>query len=642
MFEFFRKHMRAFQIVLLGLIIPSFVFLGVEGYRGASEGANKTVAEVAGQSITQAEWDLAHRQQVERVRQQNPTVDPKLLDSPEVKQQTLDRLIRDRVMLVAADKLHLATTDDRLQRLFSTDPQFASLRNADGSVNKDLLAAQGMSSDMFARRLRQELSVQQVLLGVSGTGFASAAAADVAVDAFFQQREVSLQRFDTSAYISRVNPSDAEIERYHQDPANAAQFLAPEQAGIEYVVLDLETMKQQVSISDEDVRKYYDENAARYSTPEERRASHILIAADKALAAPERAKAKAKAEELLAEIRKTPDAFADLAKKNSQDPGSAVKGGDLDFFGRGAMVKPFEDAAYSLKVGDTSGVVESDFGFHIIRVTDRRGGDKRSFEVVRPEIESELRKQLAQVRFSEAAAEFTNLVFEQADSLKPAIDKFNLELKTAQGITRTPAPGATGPLASPKFLDALFANDALRNKRNTDAVETAPSQLVSGRVLQYQPARALPLSDVKEQVRARVVQLQAAALAKKEGEARLAAWKQSPQADTGIETRLVSRLQLQDLGQATIEAVLGADPKALPAVVGVDLGSGGYVVAKILKVIGRDPVAADPARTRSQYVEAWGDAETQAYYAGLKTRLKVSVDDKAAAEALRAESTESR
>jgi peptidyl-prolyl cis-trans isomerase D len=467
MFEFFRKHMRAFQIVLLGLIIPSFVFLGVEGYRGASEGANKTVAEVAGQSITQAEWDLAHRQQVERVRQQNPTVDPKLLDSPEVKQQTLDRLIRDRVMLVAADKLHLATTDDRLQRLFSTDPQFASLRNADGSVNKDLLAAQGMSSDMFARRLRQELSVQQVLLGVSGTGFASAAAADVAVDAFFQQREVSLQRFDTSAYISRVNPSDAEIERYHQDPANAAQFLAPEQAGIEYVVLDLETMKQQVSISDEDVRKYYDENAARYSTPEERRASHILIAADKALAAPERAKAKAKAEELLAEIRKTPDAFADLAKKNSQDPGSAVKGGDLDFFGRGAMVKPFEDAAYSLKVGDTSGVVESDFGFHIIRVTDRRGGDKRSFEVVRPEIESELRKQLAQVRFSEAAAEFTNLVFEQADSLKPAIDKFNLELKTAQGITRTPAPGATGPLASPKFLDALFANDALRNKRNT-------------------------------------------------------------------------------------------------------------------------------------------------------------------------------
>lgn len=642
MFEFFRKHMRFFQIVLAVLIIPSFGFLGVQGYRGMNEGDNRAVAHVAGQSITQAEWEIAHREQVERVRQQNPTADPKLLDSPQLKQQSLDKLIRDRVMLLAADKLHLATTDDRLQRLFTTDPQFASIRNADGSVNKDLLAAQGMSSDMFARRLRQELTVQQVLLGVSGTGFASAAAADHAVDSFFQQREVFLQPFEAAKYASLVHPSDAEIEQYHQDPANAQQFQAPEQASIEYVVLDIDTMKQQVSISEDDVRKYYDENAARYSTPEERRASHILIAAEKSLSAPERAQAKAKAEALLAEIQKTPDAFAELAKKNSQDPGSAVKGGDLDFFGRGAMVKPFEDAAYSLKVGETSGVVESDFGFHIIRVTDKRGGEKRSFEAVRPEIEAEVRQQMAQVKFSEAAAEFTNLVYEQADSLKPAVDKFKLELKTAQGVTRKAAPGTKGPLGSPKFLDALFSNDALRNKRNTDAVETGPSQLVSGRVVQYDPARALPLADVKDKVRARLIQLQAAALAKKEGEARLAALKQAPQTDMGVESRLVSRMQIQDLGQPTIEAVLSANPAALPAVVGIDLGSRGYVVAKIQKVTGRDPVAADPARARSQYVGAWGDAETQAYYAALKTRLKVSVNDKLAAQATRTEPAEGR
>ncbi|MFM9915217.1 MAG: SurA N-terminal domain-containing protein [Rhizobacter sp.] len=642
MFEFFRKHMRVFQIILAVLIIPSFGFLGVQGYRGMSEGANQSVAHVAGQSITQAEWDFAHREQVERVRRQNPAVDPKLLDSPQLKQQSLEKLIRDRVMLVAADKLHLATTDDRLQRLFSTDPQFASIRNADGSVNKDMLAAQGMSSEMFARRLRQELSVQQVLLGVSGTGFASAAAADHAVDSFFQQREVFLQRFDAASYASQVNPSDADIEQYHKDPANAQQFQAPEQASIEYVVLDLDAMKQQVSINEEDVRKYYDENASRYSTPEERRASHILIAADKSLAAAERAQAKAKAEALLAEIQKAPDAFAELARKNSQDPGSAAKGGDLDFFGRGAMVKPFEDAAYSMKVGETSGVVESDFGFHIIRVTDKRGGDKRSFEAVRPEIEAEIRQQLAQTKFSEAATEFSNLVYEQADSLKPVIDKFKLELKTMPGVTRKPVAGSKGPLASPKFLDALFSNDALRNKRNTDAVETGPSQLVSGRVLQYDPARALPLADVKDKVRARLVQVQAAALAKKEGEARLAALKQAPQTDLGVESRLVSRMQIQDLGEPTIDAVLGANPKALPAVVGIDLGPKGYLVAKVQKVIGRDPVAADPARARSQYVSAWGEAETQAYYAALKTRLKVSINDKLAAQAARPEPSESR
>jgi peptidyl-prolyl cis-trans isomerase D len=632
MFDFFRKHMRLFQFALVVLIVPSFVFLGVQGYHGMGEGARLSVAKVAGHSITQAEWDESHREQVERVRRQNPEVDPKLFDSPQARQQTLDLLIRQRVMLATAEQLHLTTTDDRLQRLFATDPQFASIRNPDGSVNKDLLAAQGMSSDMFARRLRQDLSVNQVLLGVSGTGFPSAAAADQTLDAFFQQREVVLQRFEPATYAARVQPTEADLEAYYKDPAHAPQFQAPEQASIEYVVLDLDAMGQQISINEEDLSRYYTENAARYTTPEERRASHILIAADKSLPAAEREKAKAKAEAVLAELSKNPASFAELARKNSQDPGSAVKGGDLDFFGRGAMVKAFEDAAYSLKVGETSGVVETDFGYHIIRVTDKRGGDKRSFESARSEIETEVRRQLAQQKFSEAAADFTNLVYEQSDSLKPVLDKYKLVLKTAQGVTRLPAPGAAGPLASPKFLDALFSNDVLRNKRNTDAVETAANQLVSGRIVQYEAAHARPLAEVRDQVRARVVGTQAAALAQAEGKARLAALQQAPQTDMGIEPRRISRLQIQEFGKAITLAVLGADPKTLPALVGIDLGPDGYAVAKVQKVIGRDPVVADAAQARSQYQQAWADAETQAYYGALKVRLKVQIDAKATAK----------
>ncbi len=642
MFDFFRKHTRLLLFTLVVLIVPSFVFLGLEGYTGLGEGAKHPVAKVAGQSITQAEWDEAHREQVARVQRQNPNVDPKLFDSPEARQQTLEVLIRQRVMLVTADQLHLGTTDDRLQRLFATDPQFASLRNPDGSVNKELLAAQGMSSDMFARRLRQDLSVNQVLLGVSGTGFLSVGAADRALDAYFQQREVVLQRFDAASYTARVQPGDADLEAYYKDPAHSAQFQAPEQASVEYVVLDLDAMGQQVILNEEDLSRYYTENAARYATPEERRASHILIAADKALPAAERAKAKAKAEALLLEISKQAENFAELARKNSQDPGSAVNGGDLDFFGRGAMVKPFEDVAYGLKVGETSGVVETDFGYHIIRVTDKRGGEKRSFESVRPEIEVEVRRQLAQQKFSEAAADFTNLVYEQSDSLKPVIDKYKLVLKTAQGVTRRPAPGATGPLASPKFLDALFANDALNNKRNTDAVETAANQLASGRIVHYEAAHALPLADVREQVRARVVGVQAAALAQAEGKARLAALQQSPQTDMGIEPLRISRLQIQDLGKSTTLAVLGVDPKTLPAFVGVDLGPEGYVVAKVQKVIGRDPVVSDVAQARDQYAQAWSDAETQSYLGALKVRLKVQVDAKTTAKTTSTEPVDGR
>jgi peptidyl-prolyl cis-trans isomerase D len=630
MFDFFRDHMRIFQYILVLLIVPSFIVIGVQGYQSSGDGVNQSVAKVAGQPITQAEFDVAHREQVERIRRQMPTADPKLFDSPELKQQSLDNLIRERVMAAAADQLHLGTTDDRLQRLFSTDPQFASIRNADGSVNKDVLASQGMSSETFARRLRQDLSVRQVLAGVSGTGFVSAAAADRAIDSFFQQREVVLQRFSAADYASKVNPTDAELETYYKDPANAVQFQSPEQASIEYVVLDIEAMKRQVTVTDEELRKYYDENIARYTTPEERRASHILIAADKALAAPERAKAKAKADGLLSEITKTPAAFAELARKNSNDPGSAVKGGDLDFFARGAMVKPFEDTAYALKVGETSGVVETDFGFHIIRLTEVRGGDKRSFDAVKSEIESEVRGQLGQRKFSEAAAEFTNLVYEQSDSLKPATDKYKLELKTAQGVTRKAVAGASGPLASAKFLDAIFATDALRNKRNTDAVETAPSQLVSGRVVRYEAAHAVPLADIKDKVRARVVAAQADVFVQKEGEARLTALKLAPQTDMGIASQLVSRLQVQRLGQPTIDAVLGASASVLPAFVGVKV-AGGYVVAKIEKVVGRDPIAADAERARSQYSQAWVDAEAQAYVGSLKNRLKVQVTAQTAA-----------
>jgi len=633
MFEFVRTHTRLLQFVLVLLVFPSFVFFGIQGYSRFTGGANTTVAKVAGRSITQAEWEAAHRDQIERVRRQMPGVDAKLFDTPEMKRQTLESVVREHVMLAAADKLNLVTTDDRLQRLFSTDPQFAFIRNPDGSINKDMLAAQGMSSELFAQRMRQDLSVRQVLQGVGGTVFATPAVAAAALDAFFQQREVQLQRFDAKDYAAKVTLSDADIEKYYKE--HAAQFQAPEQASVEYLVLDLESLKKSVTVSEEDLRKYYAENEKRYSTPEERRASHILIKADKDAPAAERAKARAKAEALLAELKKNPAAFADVARKNSQDTASAEKGGDLELYiGRGNTDKPYEDALFALKKGELSGVVDTNEGFYILQLTDVRGGEKRSFESVRAELEEEVRRQLAQKKFSEVAVDFTNMVYEQADSLKPAADRFKLALHQAQGVKRTPAPDATGPLASAKFLEALFSNDAIRNKRNTDAVETAPNQLVSGRIVQYAPARVLPLAEVRDKVRDRVVALQAAALARKDGEARLAELKKAPQTALSAEPQAVSRAQAKDLPRPLVDAVLRADVSKLPAAVGVDLGEQGYAVARINKVLGRDPVAADVARAQAQYAQTWGEAEAQAYYAALKSRFKVEVkEDVVAAEA---------
>ena len=629
MFEFFRTHSKLALGFLLLLIIPSFVFLGIENYVRSTGGDNAAVAKIDGRDISRAEWNQVHQRYVERVRRQSPTLDVKTLDTPEARRDTLDGLVRERVLMAAARDMHLTPSDARLQRLFQTDEQYAGIRNPDGTVNRELLAMQGLSSELFAQQLRQELAMQQVLSGVTSTALAPAGTAKLSLDAILERREVQLQRFDPAAYRTQVSPTDADIEAFYK--ANDALFRAPEQATIEYVMLDLATLGAGVAVPEEDLSKYYSENASRYTATEERRASHILIKAEAGMSAAERKAAKDRAEALLAQVRKAPATFAELARKNSDDPGSAVKGGDLEFFGRGAMVKPFDDAVFAMKTGEISNLIETDFGYHIITLTSVRGGEKKPFESVRPEIEAEVRKSLAQKKYVEAAEQFTNTVFEQSDSLQPVIDKLKLTKLTAT-VQRTPPPGASGPLASAKLLESVFGNDAVRNKRNTDAVEVGPNQLVSARVVQHTPARTLPMAEVKEGVRNRLIQQQSAALARKEGEARKEALAKAPTEALPV-TLTLSRTQAQGAPRGVIDAVMRADASKLPVVTGVDLGTQGYVVLRVTKVVPREIPPGGDAPLQSQYTQAWAAAESLAYQEALKKRFKAEIKTAAVAEA---------
>jgi peptidyl-prolyl cis-trans isomerase D len=526
--------------------------------------------------------------------------------------------------------MNLAPGNDRLQRLFTADPNLAGVRNPDGSVNRDVLASQGMSSEVFAERLRQDYATQQVLSGVTASGFVAPSLAGASLDALLQRREVQYERFDINAYRNKVNPSEADLAAYHK--ANEKQFTAPEQASIEYVVLDLATIGRDIPLPEADLLKYYEENAARWTVAEERRASHILIKADKDKPAADRAKAKSKAEALLADVRKSPASFAEVARKQSEDTGSAGQGGDLDFFGRGAMVKPFEDAVFAMKSGEISNVIESDFGYHVIQLTGVRGGDKKPFDQVRPEIEAEVRKSLAQKKYAEAAEQFTEMVYQQYDSLQPVVDKLKLEKRSAT-VMRAPAPGASGPLASEKLLAAVFGNEAVKNKRNTDAVEVGPNQMASARVVKHDPARTLALAEVKDRVRAAVVAEQAAALARKDGEARLAALRQ---ADAPLATAAtVSRSQPQGLPRPVLDAILKADLGKGPVTVGVDAGEQGYVVARVIKVQPRELPPGGDAPLKAQVAQAWATAETEAYLAALKERYKAKVKPDVVAQVMR-------
>ncbi|HVO06508.1 MAG TPA: SurA N-terminal domain-containing protein [Burkholderiaceae bacterium] len=621
MFEFVRSHTKLLQFVLVLLIFPSFVFFGIQGYSRFMEGGAATVAKVDGHAITRAEWDQAHQRQVERLRQQFPNIDVKLFDNPATRRETLESLVNERLLLAAAHQDRLMVGDERLRRMFTEDPQFAAFRNPDGTVNQSILQAQGMTSEMFVEQLRQELGMQQVLRGVSQSGIAPAGVAASALDALFQRRTIAYQRFDAKAYAAKVNPSDADLDAYYK--AHDSEFTAPEQATIDYVVLDLDALKKGVTLSDKDLHDYYEQNKARYTVAEERHARHILIAVDKDAAADVKAKAKARAEALLAEVRKSPGSFAELAKKNSDDSGSAPQGGDLDWSARGGMVsKALEDAVFALRPGEIGPLVESEFGFHIVKLDGVRGGETKSFDSVRASIVDEVSRQQATKKWAEAAEQFSNTVYEQPDSLQPAIDKFKLDKRSAT-VQRRPAPGAAGALASAKLLDAVFGNDNVRNKKNnTDAIEIGPNQLAAAHVTQYLPARTLPLADVRERVRARVVATRAAELARQDGEAKLAQLKANSALELPDKTTL-SRQQRQNMPGVVVEAVLRADAGKLPVPLGIDIGEEGYVVARIDAVLPRESL--DDAAARTQYGQAWSSAETRAYLDALRQRYKAEV-----------------
>ena len=626
MFDTIRNHKKYLMGFLLILIIPSFILFGVQGFN-ESDQRGAVVAIVDGQEITQLEWDQAHQTESQRLREAMPTLDAKLLDSEDARYATLERLVRQRVLAAAAQKFNLFTSDQRLARDLQNNEVIAGLRRPDGTLDVDayrqLLGRQGMTPEMFEAQVRADLSQRQVAQGIQSSGFATEGLAKVSLDAFFEQREVRLARFASSEFAARVELSDTDIETFYNN--NPASFQSQEQADVEYLVLDAASLQKGIVLAEADVRAYYDQNAARLSGNEERRASHILLTLAPGASAADKAAVREKAAALLAQVKAAPQTFAEVARTNSQDPGSSVNGGDLDFFARGAMVKAFEEAVFALQKGAISDLVESEFGFHIIQLTDIKTPPQRSFEAMRVEIEAELKKQQAQKQFADSAEAFSNLVYEQGDNLNAAAERFKLEIQTVKGLTRKPQASA-GVLANERLLNAIFAVDSIDKKRNTEAIETASGQLISARVVHYTPTRTQPLVEVRDQVRQRLVVQRSAELARTTGAKQLEAWKGGADVAGLSSALVVSRDNAQNLSGPLLNAALSADPKQLPAWVGVDLGEQGYAVVKVDKVLPRQPREGQAKMQEvQQYSQWWSSAESSAYYDTLKERFKVRI-----------------
>lgn len=628
MFDYIRNNRKIVQIFLVLITLP-FAFWGVESYvRNAGPGVD--VASVGSSRISQPELQQALREQQDRMRQQlGRDLPAGMLDNPEVRRAVLDNLVNQRVLAMHAAKTRLLVGDAQLGAAIQSIPAFQE----DGKFSRQrydaFVASQNLSQGEFEQRLRQDISLQRTLAAVREAAVIPRVASDRWLAALQEERELSELLLKPEQFAAQVKTTPEAVKAYYD--ANLKSFETPEQLRAEYLTLSQDALQVQISVSDEEINRWYQGQTDHFKQKEERRASHILLLAGKDMPADQVKAAEAKAEEILKQLKRSPNDFAKLAKQYSQDPGSAEKGGDLDWFGRGMMVKPFEEAVFSLKENDISGVVRSDFGFHIIKLTAIKAERAKPLQEVRGEIAEELKRQGAAKKYAEFAEAFSNTVYEQSDSLKPVAEKFKLALQQGPWIAKGVA--ATGPFTNPKLVAALFADDALKNQRNTEAVEVTPKTLVAARVLEHKPAVMQALDAVKADIEKRLVREEALKLAQKTGEAYLAKLNKGEPVDLAWgATHTISQVSAPGIAAEALRAIFSGNVAKLPAYAGASLANGGYALYRTNRIKPFAVTAPDSPRSktlREQYARIMADEDFSAWLAAVRSDYPVEINQAA-------------
>lgn len=607
------------------LIIP-FGLFGIDYYFRTPLGGD-TVATVGDLRVSQQDFDTALRQQQETLAAQfGRNFDQSIMENPELRRSVLDRVINERLVSQGARRAGVSIDDKALADRIANEPAFQE----DGKFSREryeaIARAQGYSVVGLDELLRDEMRLSRYRDAIVRTAIVPRATLEGFIRLSEQSREVSMVAIGPEAFLASVKPTEEQLKAYYD--ARAKEFAVPEQVRVEYVELSLDALAARTPADPEEVKKFYEANKSRFVQREERRASHILLTVKPDATEAEKKAVEEKAKALADEVRRKPASFAEVAKKQSQDPGSAVQGGDLGFFARGAMVKPFEEAAFGAKKDEIVGPVKSDFGWHVIRVTDIRPEKGKSLAEATPEIEAELKKGVAARRYTEVAEGLTNIVYEQSTSLKPASDAFGLAVQQSGWIPKGGA--APGVLNNPKLLAEIFSDNAIKAKRNTAAIEVAPSVMVAARVVEHKPADQRPFDTVRAAIEQRFKREEAVKLAVADGEAKLKAVIEGKDAGLKWPAPLaVSRQKPGGLPPQVLDKVFRADAKQLPAVVGVATPMG-YSLVKVTKVIEVDKIDDDKRKALAEQLkQTLALAELESTLATLRGRVGVQVSKEA-------------
>jgi peptidyl-prolyl cis-trans isomerase D len=614
--------------VILGLITIPFMLWGVESYFNKSGGGD-VVAKVNGDSITRQEFDRAIKGQQQEMRaSMGAAYNPALFDDPKIRQGVLDGLASQHLLVAAAKQSKLIVSDAQLAATIGALPAFQENGQFSQSRYDQVLRQQGMTIGEFENRVRQELLINDMRSVFSAPNLVPGNVVVSFLQAYEQKREVSLATLTPDQFMAQTKVSPVDIQRWYD--SHKAEYTLPAQARFEYVVLSQAAIANQMPVGEAAIQQYYQQNAAKFSEPEQRRASHILIAVGAGDDAQKRAAAKAKAEAIYQQLKANPAKFAEYAKQDSSDAGSAAQGGDLGWFARNAMVKAFSDAAFGLKEGQISAPVLSEFGYHIIMLTGIKPAKVQPLAAVAADITTELQNQQGGKKFADIAETFSNQVYEQSDSLAPVAKALKLTVQTSGWITRKGGEAA-GILNNPKMIVALFSDDVLKNKRNTEAIEVTPGTLASARLLEYKPAALQPLETARAAIEMQLKRTQATALAAKQGQSDLIQLRAGKEPGVKWSAFMnVSRQQTGTLPPALLEPVFRADVKALPMYVGVADANGVYTLARVTRVMA--PAPADAAKVKAvqnELSQIMAQTDFSDYLTSLKRNAKIEIQKSA-------------
>ena len=479
--------------IIVGLISIPFALFGINSYLGG--GSESVAAVVNGDEISQRDFENGYRDFRQNLRQRlGDNYRPEMIDEAELRREVLQVMIRNRLLLQKSQELNLRVGDEQVKQVIASMPGFQVGGRFNQQAFERGVRSQGLTPSGFFEEVRLGLISEQLSKAVVGSEFTTASELDSLIRLRLQQREFEHLVIPAATFLADITVTDDAVATYYA--AHQNEYMAPERVKVEYIDLDVASISKSLKVDDEALQAYYSQNQNQYRTVEERRASHILIELEEGADAAAVQKAESEAAALLDQIKQGED-FAALAKAHSKDPGSAEAGGDLGYFETGVMEEAFDEAVFSLAVGEVSELVRTPFGFHIIKLTEVREPVGKSFEEARSEIEQSYLKSEAERLFYEYAEQLGNIAYEEPDSLQPAADALGIQIKQSDWLSRD---GGEGILAAPKVVGAAFSEDVMVSGNNSEAIELSAEHVLVLRVVDHEEAAIKPLEEVKQEI----------------------------------------------------------------------------------------------------------------------------------------------